>query len=453
MKKIFYFILSSCILFGCVTIQKSKYSDKNLQVIEEKIPVSTDALVFSKGIPAYKGTTITYNRNGKSLLTVRLEDPTIAGVATKPEGWGFFQFPYIYYSKDSALVAKWSLAEDDISSYGQGVIGFAVSYNRGKTWNPGHGNAPAGQGFLLSNGDQIGVITPKAIDTGLLTLPKPIAKIKEVGGNNYILYKHSELPDVLQGVYISRITKGEVIAKKEHAILDDPKAVRYSTSGLFPIVWWGDMHMAADGSVITGIYPGFCTNEKGGVDPAGVLFYRYTDQGHSWKIQGGIAYKPDLKTDPNGAKRLALGFTEPAFQILADGSYLCVMRTTGGPNGPMYLSRSTDLGVTWTKPETFTRAGVLPQILQLSNGVIVLASGRPGVQLRFCLDGKGLKWTDPFEMLPWVGENETVSCGYTRLLATGPNKFLIVYSDFKYQNKVGEIRKAIKVREVTVTPK
>jgi hypothetical protein len=47
---------------------------------------------------------------------------------------------------------------------------------------------------------------------------------------------------------------------------------------------------------------------------------------------------------------------------------------------------------------------------------------------------------------------EQVSCGYTSLLATGPDRFLIIYSDFKYAAPAGETRKAIKVREVLVTP-
>ena len=216
------------------------------------------------------------------------------------------------------------------------------------------------------------------------------------------------------------------------------------------------MHIASDGSIIAGIYPGLYLNEKDGVDPSGILFYRSTDKGRNWKIQGRIPYEPDLKTDPNGDKRPAFGFTEPGFEILSDGTFLCVMRTTDSfvKNSPMYVSRSTDLGVTWTKPETFTRAGVLPRLLQLDNGVIVLASGRPGVQLRFCTDGKGQKWTDSFEMLPFKNEQEAaVSCGYTELLATGPDRFLLIYSDFNYRNEVGTIRKAIKVREVIVTPK
>ena len=117
----------------------------------------------------------------------------------------------------------------------------------------------------------------------------------------------------------------------------------------------------------------------------------------------------------------------------------------------MYISRSTDQGVTWTRPEIMTPSGVLPRLLQLENGVVVMSSGRPGVQLRFSTDGRS--WTDPTEMMPYKDYNDQVSCGYTGLLETGPDRFLVVYSDFKYLNEVKEERKAIKVREVVVTPR
>lgn len=402
--------------------------------------------VVQPGIPAFDAGNFIYKRDGKSIVTIKLTDPAIAGVAAKPEKWGFFQFPSIYRSTDNRLVAMWNMADDAIESYGQGGHDFSVSKDGGKSWIPSKGQLPTGEGLLLPSGDRIKIYTPRAIKIGGLKLPKPI-------GLNKNYYKISELPDVLQGIYLNRLAKKATSWTLEHGILEDSMAVRYSQSGLFPLVWWGDMQIAADGSIITGIYPGFYLNEKGEVDPSGVLFYRSTDEGHTWKLQGRIPYQPDMKTDINGDKRLTFGFTEPAFEILSDGTYLCVMRTTDNfvSNTPMYYSRSTDLGVTWTKPHTFTKAGVLPRLLQLNNGVIVLASGRPGVQLRFCTDGQGLMWTDPFEMLPFKNEKDpAVSCGYTGLLATGPNSFLLIYSDFNYRNKDNQIRKAIKVREVTV---
>ena len=98
------------------------------------------------------------------------------------------------------------------------------------------------------------------------------------------------------------------------------------------------------------------------------------------------------------------------------------------------------------------RSGVLPRLLRLTNGLVALSLGRPGVQLRFCADGRGKTWTQPIELLSYPDEKGDVSCGYTSLLATGPDRFLISYSDFKYRNAAGEIRKAIKVREAIVRP-
>jgi hypothetical protein len=218
------------------------------------------------------------------------------------------------------------------------------------------------------------------------------------------------------------------------------------------------MKLLPDNSIVAGIYPMFYENDSGGVDPTGISFYRTTDDGMNWKIRGKIPYRPDLKVDPNGNKRLSSGYSEPAFEILPDGTFLCVMRTTDGYGiSPMYLSQSSDHGVTWSYPEAFTPSGVFPQLLQLENGVLVLASGRPGVQIRFSIDGKGKKWTDPFEMIPFTNDVEIltdrdrISCGYAGLLATGSDSFMVIYSDFKYLNQYNEVRKAIKVREIRVS--
>lgn len=211
------------------------------------------------------------------------------------------------------------------------------------------------------------------------------------------------------------------------------------------------MHLADDENIIAGVYPGFSLAEDGNVNASGVFFYRSTDNGKSWDILSRIPYRPDPEADPEGKKRLIRGYHEPAFEILQDGSFLCVIRTSDDlGNTPMYVTISTDKGKNWTKPKPFTRNGVRPRMVQLRNGVIALASGRPGMQVRFNVKGDGKDWTDPFEMLPYEDDKKDVSCGYPNLLVTGDNKFLLIYSDFVFQNDAGEIRKAIKVREITV---
>lgn len=445
MKKLIIFF--ACFYFvGCNTFSKKELP--SLQWNEKGLNVS-DSETF--GIPSYNGVTVNYMKNDKQILKVKLYDPVVVSVASKPEKWGFFQFPSIYRGINNTLVVTWNMADDAVKSYGHGGSGYAVSQDSGKSWTIPQGDAPIGGGELLPDGDRIKIYTPAALAVDTLQLPNPVAK--DMGRRGLNFYSLSQLPPSLQGVYIQRLPKGETTWDTEHAILNDPKGVRYSESGFFPVVWWGDMHVARDSSVIAGIYPGFKIGDNNKINASGVTFYRSTDGGHIWNVQGRILYEPDLTVDSNGNKRIGFGFTEPAYIILSNGIFLCVMRTTDGfGNSPMYLSYSEDQGVTWSKPMPFTPNGVLPRLLQLDNGVIVLSSGRPGVQLRFSEDSKGDTWTDPFEMLPYKNAKETVSCGYTGLIATGKNSFLIVYSDFKYHNKNGETRKAIKVREVVVTP-
>ena len=387
----------------------------------------------------------------KSSLKVRIGEPSVVAVASRPEKWGFFQFPGIERWPDGTLAATWQMAADSIVSYGVGAPSTAISKDGGKTWMNPNGKEGV-TGLLLPNGDRIKVITPKAIKTSELLLPAPASEIASTNGKvKLALYRLADLPPEVQGVCISRLAKGSAEWVPERAALDDPQALRYSLHGLFPIVWWGDMHVARDGAIITGIYPGYRLFDNGGVDPkCGVFFYRSTDAGHSWKVQGRIPWQPDLAANSKGVE--PEDFTEPAFEILADGSFLCVIRSTGQRISPMYSSHSRDMGRTWSRPVVMAPNGVLPRLLRLANGVVVLASGRPGVQLRFSANGRGETWTEPYELVPFTNQKNSVSCGYTSILAAGPDRFLIIYSDFKHKNAAGETRKAIKVREVVVTP-
>jgi hypothetical protein len=436
-------------LFGC---GNPKSETEELQTWDEKGLSMADGI--KQGVVVKGESEFQYNRNGEPLFRIKLQEPSVIAVAEKPQGWGFFQFPNIYRNADGTLVAKWNMAADDVSSYGKGGHGVAFSKDGGKTWAPDSEITDLSGGIELTSGDHIKVYTPQALKVSELHLPPPVARNDEAYGRKFSYYKLASLPNQLQGVYLDRLKKGETEWKREHVVLNDPQAVRYTDGEYFPVVWWGDMRIAADGALVNGIYPGFAMNDKGGVDPSGVFFYRSTDEGKTWDLLSRIPYEPNLAEDPNGDKRHALGWTEPGFEILSDGTWLCVLRTTDGlGNSPMYVTRSADQGKTWSRPEPFTRAGVLPRVLQLDNGVVVLASGRPGVQLRFSLDGEGKTWTDPFEMMPFEGEEKAVSCGYTELLEMGPDRFLIIYSDFKYPVENNEVRKAIKVREVIVTPK
>lgn len=409
---------------------------------------------ISMGVPSYEAMVVNYCRDGKTALMVGVAEPVVVAVADKPEKWGFFQFPKIYRSSSGdKIICTWNMAEDAASGYGKGGNGRRLSSDNGKTWYRSDEVVPDGV-CRLPTGETVSVHTPAAVKISGLKPLEPIGVRTDGSTYNrtFTFYRYDDLPASLQGVYINRWDKDGTYSLI-HASLDDENIVRYADGDLIPVVWWGeDIRLAADNSIVTGIYPAFYEQANGEVCVSGVSFYRSTDRGESWKFVGNIPYVYDPGIDPNGSKRHTYGFTEPAFEILQDGTYLTVMRTTDG-NGisPMYISRSTDEGATWSYPLPFTPSGVLPRLLRLDNGVLVLASGRPGLQLRFSFDGKGEKWTDPFEMLPYNGWKESVTCGYSRLLPTGPDSFIVVYSDFKHPVGHATERKAIKVREITVS--
>lgn len=449
MNRLFLFAL----LFACTAQKKVT---ENVQAAG--FPNRNDVIRFSYGIAAYSKKTFNYTDDAGK-FKIYFNEPVVVAVASKPEKWGYFQFPLIGRRTDGAVQAKWNMTRDAIEAYGEETHGAAVSFDNGKKFSRVDSAQVTGV-IDLPNGDKLEVYTPKALKEADLKLPKPIGTGHEnYRKSDFTFYRLNDLPESRNGIYFKRLKKNEKEWKLEKAKITDDNAARYSLAGLVPVLFWGDMKVAKDGSIIAGIYPGFYIDKNGNVNPRmGAFFYRSIDNGYTWNIQGRILYYGDEKADMAASKRM--GYTEPAFEILSDGTFLCVMRTTDGAgNGPMYASYSKDMGKTWTQPQVIAANGVYPRLLQLKNGINVMSSGRPGVQLRFSNDPNGINWSKPFEMLPYTidgltkeqnGGTADVSCGYTGLLPIGNDKLLVIYSDFNYKNQNGEIRKAIKVREVKI---
>ncbi|MVZ62976.1 sialidase family protein [Sphingobacterium humi] len=404
-----------------------------------------------EGIKAYDKSEFIYSKEGKKLFRIQFSEPVVVAVADRPYKWGYFQFPSFYQTDEGHIVARWNLSSDHAESYGKGSSGQAISKDKGNTWQE-VAKAPLGGGFKVADHEYIKVHTPVAVPITSLNLSSPIAKAKEAYGRTFQFWKAEDLPDQLKDVHIFRRTADKPEWQLESAKLIEQNLVRYADDKLFPVVWWGDMKQLKDGTLVTGTYPGF-TLKNGKVPPSDVPFYTSNDKGKTWTLIGRIPYRYDATLDPKGNQRHALGFTEPTFEILKNGHYLAVLRTTDGlGNSPMYYAQSYDQGKSWTEAAAFTKNGVLPKLQQLQNGAIMLASGRPGMQIRVALNQEGTSWSDPFEMLPYQlnGKNTEVSCSYPDLLQLNKNTFLLIYSDFKFKNEKGETRKAIKVRKIQI---
>ena len=410
---------------------------------------------YSVGVPAFDAVNIDYREDGHSVLSVKVGPQQLVAVADTPKPWGYYQFPELNWGGDGEIVLRWANHEDVLNGKGE-PMGLRVSRDKGKTWV-----VPDKAPFFL---DRYSVVLPNGNFLNVRTQHAP--EVKKIQGfpsvafprtptRNVVLYRDSEIPAQYQNQKtVLADVKNRKMVEYPGIIEETPRFLRQTISDCLPFNWWGDKRVLSDGSVMTVIYPHWYENEDGTVDLNGVGCYRTWDEGHHWKYVGRIPYAYDPVKDPNGPKRKNYGFTEPSVEVLPDGTFVCILRTDGEfGRGPMYISYSSDEGKTWTRPKYFAPSGVLPRTLQLPNGVLVLSSGRPGVQLRFSWDGKGEQWTDPFDLLPFGGDDPGASCGYTELLAISEDTFLVVYSDFRTPAPDGNLRKGIKVRKVTVKKK
>ena len=64
----------------------------------DRLPVVADggkkgALTMTNAIGCYGTVSVDYRRDGKPALKLSFGEPGVATVASKPEGWGFYQFP------------------------------------------------------------------------------------------------------------------------------------------------------------------------------------------------------------------------------------------------------------------------------------------------------------------------------------------------------------------------
>ena len=359
--------------------------------------------------------------------------------------WGRYQFPTVHRMADGRLISFVHVEADSSEYYGM-PRRTLVSSDDGFIWREDKAATMLEYGLKLPGGDRLVIDTPPSIPVEELKLPAPAGAFSSYG-QPFSLYRWRDLLPDLRRIFFKRFTKGAWL--EESAIVDDPGGMRYAAGGRFPRIWWGDMEALPDGSLVAVAYPNILN--QGPRFHFTAASWRSGDRGRTWLLQGRIPYAPDEQADQKASQRD--GFTEPAFTRLRDGSLYCVLRTTdGNGSGPMYRTRSTDSGRTWSKPAVIAPNGVMPRLLRLGNGMLVLSSGRPGVQLRVSKNGLGDDWSEPVDVLPPTSDKLDVdSCGYTALVALDRDTFLIVYSWFQKPDAVGRLRKAVLSRRMRLT--
>ena len=456
MKKIFALLV--CFIFILVSVLNESFAGDGSKKNNKRSPVILEEinpdLSIHEGYVSLKKETVRIVRNGKVVAKVKLGKPVMVAQAEQEEEWGYFQFPGICRSDDGKLIVSWMMNEDSHKAYDKGDIFKRMSTNGGKTWKPLDRDYFI-RGFLsfdLKNGDVIQIHNPASKNIKeYRSFPKPVSSIST---SNMTFYLEKDLPDNLRGTYIN-IRNGQTKQiVRFQGKLEDPGLMRYAIDDLMPLMWWGEIKELQDGSLVGGIYRTYYKDFEEVTPKSCITFYKSNDKGHHWKALGRIPYRiEEIKGRKYDTTR---GFCEASFDVLNDSTFFCVIRT--GYNTPMYKTYSYDGGKNWTEPTAFTPNGVRPQLLKMDNGILVLASGRPGVQLRFSIDGDGKNWTEPIEMLPYMNEDGShniwgATCGYSRLLKVDNQTFYLVYSDFKTKNEEGEYRKAIMFRKITINKK
>jgi hypothetical protein len=192
-------------------------------------------------------------------------------------------------------------------------------------------------------------------------------------------------------------------------------------------------------------------------------FYSSSDDGLTWNYASRMDVTAAMVNHMEGPGE---GPCEPSMATLADGRVLAAFRLGG--SHPLWLAYSSDNGKSWTDPapaqgrkaaESPGTASavyaVWPQLLMLSNGVLVLASGRPGIGFWVSPQADGASWVGydveaehsrnlPSD--PWDAKHGTGTTSYTGIAEVEPGVVLLAYDKTSGAGRSGDIQKVYSVR-------
>ncbi len=408
--------------------------------------------------------------------------PMLVAQSTEyPILFGGYQIPFIRIADDGTIYVRFNSRTDHYDTHGlEEANPVFSSTDGGITWNRVHdAKAFSAAQKALPNGDVLEMReTPTItnIDDEILKHFPPISQSRKdhsCVNLHYDLYTVEELASLFGDQL-----KKEFICNRKYAGTD--KAVEESCT-----VNWDNMPvMMTEGKSLVRI----CCTCHYDIDPNGTLWmpvyggatpvngetraHRYCthllrsdDFGHTWDYVNSIEYVDDIYNTRNEC--LVEGFNECALTCLDDGAIIMVLRSgslhpfepyIGSDDRPaprMFIAKTRDGGKTFDFVKPFCDYGIRPVSVRLPNGTIVLASGRPGVNVRICDDPLGENWSEPIAILTVPKEKVYTaywkySCSNCDLAIYNDNTVFLTYSDFTKQAPNGKIAKSIFVRKLTI---
>ena len=423
------------------------------------------------------------------------EQVIVRGMTYEENPWGQYQFPRPYNLGDRLVVGV-HVADDDFKTFGQ--YRWFESLDQGMTWNDADPSVSAECGLMLPNGDKIYFpmepampldgykFTPqnqlnpgydfiKKAEEG--TLPIPDGITSWIDGTVIRAYNADRLPASLsKKEWLSkRIPAGQTEPVDEMVPIEWPYLTRVVLSGAYysnilkPIFPRGNPKLGPDGAIWITVHSG-----EGHINPSNGQYspyysaelFRSDDNGHSFKLRGHMEYEANGHEFPyqNG------GFSDSDIEFMPDGSIVWFLRSTwymstGWEWQPMYMSRSTDDGYNWSKPEKFAKGGILPRLCQLECGARLLCYARPGIFVCANKNESGTKWSEPLVVmtdedrshLANVVKNEGKtfhdwdgSCNNPEIVPLDQNSAMLFYTDFYYPDENNVKRKTVLCRKIIV---
>ncbi len=368
-------------------------------------------------------------------------------VSMAPPGemrWGFWNFPYLFRMPDGTLGLTHHVDHDSEEAYG-GKAPFFISGDEGRSWCPLEPPCPElglHPTFMMhmEGGECFTSVCRGVIPLSRLRSTRPVGSLWSYANCNLYDLASVEEPD--RYIPMARWLPASQTWVSEKGLLDVPQALVWERNGKVSTIFLESKPiLARDGAVIVADYRTPVRMPDGSTPlRRGTSLLQSTDRGRSWQLRGVVAYAPDIM------------YAEPFLAYAPNGDLLCTLRSTcSEKDEPLYLSRSSDDGHTWSRPEQIAEVGVFPNILTLDCGVSVISFGRPGMWLMFSDDGAGRFWKNRCTLAePDAHSNCAATCGYSSMEALDSRRFLVAHTLFRHRDETGQPRKAVVVREIRI---